>query len=365
MPNECVFCGNKPEEKTKEHIIPKWLMDLTFHPNRDTHITFFDLNKGYKDLNIDYHSFQFPACETCNNSYSTLENETKIIVEKLLTDEEVVEEEIDKLLDWFDKVRVGLWLGYRMLTKNSWDVNPRFHINQRIRKHDRLLFIYKTKKQNKGIKPIGVNTPIFYYIPSCFLLTINHLCFLNISSTFLISRRLGLPFTNDLKFDVVNHVNTIGEFEHGLNRIMEPLLRFPFKKPCLEFYQAIYNDECYDASSSVFNVDYVKNAMLNSDEGISKIYFNNHYPDRTRIFNESVSMLLQPEMEQLKMIYDLSITVLNYQNVLAQVGIEMISSENKEKNKDVKLLYKKLIDINKTLLKKTKEKASSEEGLLM
>jgi hypothetical protein len=31
----CVFCGEKPTNKTKEHIIPEWLIELTGDINRD------------------------------------------------------------------------------------------------------------------------------------------------------------------------------------------------------------------------------------------------------------------------------------------------------------------------------------------
>jgi hypothetical protein len=34
MDKFCVFCGEKPENKNKEHIIPKWLIELTGNPNR-------------------------------------------------------------------------------------------------------------------------------------------------------------------------------------------------------------------------------------------------------------------------------------------------------------------------------------------
>ncbi|QJB40178.1 hypothetical protein HF324_20870 [Chitinophaga oryzae] len=34
----CIFCGEQPQSKTKEHIIPKWLIEMTGDPNR---LTFF------------------------------------------------------------------------------------------------------------------------------------------------------------------------------------------------------------------------------------------------------------------------------------------------------------------------------------
>ena len=34
LPKFCVFCGKKPENKNKEHIIPQWLIKLTGDPNR-------------------------------------------------------------------------------------------------------------------------------------------------------------------------------------------------------------------------------------------------------------------------------------------------------------------------------------------
>lgn len=34
----CVFCGKKPKNKTKEHILPKWLIKLTGKPNRQINV---------------------------------------------------------------------------------------------------------------------------------------------------------------------------------------------------------------------------------------------------------------------------------------------------------------------------------------
>jgi hypothetical protein len=29
MAEVCVFCGERPQSKTKEHVIPKWLIEMT------------------------------------------------------------------------------------------------------------------------------------------------------------------------------------------------------------------------------------------------------------------------------------------------------------------------------------------------
>jgi hypothetical protein len=34
----CIFCGNPPSAKNKEHVVPKWLIELTGDPKREWYL---------------------------------------------------------------------------------------------------------------------------------------------------------------------------------------------------------------------------------------------------------------------------------------------------------------------------------------
>ena len=82
MEKFCVFCGKKPQAKTVEHIIPKWLIELTGDPKR---IGFFGVKyeEGFPKRKFSLNQFQFPSCSTCNAFFSDLENNTKKIIWKI------------------------------------------------------------------------------------------------------------------------------------------------------------------------------------------------------------------------------------------------------------------------------------------
>ena len=60
----------------------------------------------------------FVGADHCNQKYSGFEASTKSIIEKMLVSDALSASDINILLDWLDKVRVGLWLGYQYLNKN-------------------------------------------------------------------------------------------------------------------------------------------------------------------------------------------------------------------------------------------------------
>jgi len=104
---------------------------------------------------------------------------------KVLANQEVSGEEISTLLDWFNKVRTGLWLGFLRLDQWQGTINPKFHIDSRIARKARLLFIYeKSTAHVKGLTFMGVNTPIFTHMPCCFALMVNNKVFFNESTDF-------------------------------------------------------------------------------------------------------------------------------------------------------------------------------------
>ncbi|MDH1240753.1 hypothetical protein N5B99_08765 [Acinetobacter johnsonii] len=233
MAKFCVFCGEKPQEKTKEHIIPKWLIEYTGDPKRLIQL-------GEK--NIAFDQLTFPACNTCNNDYAKLEDKAKVALLKIFNDEEVTQEDLSLLLDWFDKVRVGLWLLSLRMTnffpELTQDLEPKFYISKRIRASDRLLKIKKLKNTRQGINFIGITSPQFLSTPSCFGLIINNYLFTNLSMQFLFNQRLGFPKIKNISFD--ENFNVIASGIDNTSRKMQlPLVSNILENTGITFFQAI------------------------------------------------------------------------------------------------------------------------------
>ena len=109
----CIFCGLLPVDKNKEHVIPRWLIELTGDPNRMARFGFqIGEDESIKFREFRFSKFTFPACTECNSIHSVLETAAGRIVGQILNDEPVSGDNLSTLLDWLDKVRVGLWLGF-------------------------------------------------------------------------------------------------------------------------------------------------------------------------------------------------------------------------------------------------------------
>ena len=178
----CVFCGKKPKKQTREHILPQWLIELTGNPKRVVNLgTNF---KNGQTISFDWSNFCVPACESCNAEFATLETRAKNHVLKLTARKALSSIEYSDLMDWLDKVRIGVWIGYHFIQGNPTLINPNFHIKSRISKKDRMIAIYPIDSKDTGLNAFGVESLIFHSQPSCFALRINNILILN---TFLIT----------------------------------------------------------------------------------------------------------------------------------------------------------------------------------
>src|SRR6516225_4462315 len=153
MEKFCVFCGQRPKDKNKEHVLPRWLIVLTGDPKRIAGFGPDFLNKRAREFAFD--ELTFPACSKCNADFAALENGAEQVVRKLLAHQAVVPYELTLLLDWLDKVRVGMWLGYLYLDKNMVGIEPKFHIIQRLGLYDRMVGIIRVEKLSQGLRFIG------------------------------------------------------------------------------------------------------------------------------------------------------------------------------------------------------------------
>lgn len=261
----CVFCGERPEEKTKEHVIPQWLIQRTGDPKRRV---FLGLRWGSIERPGEvpgehahaFDQFTFPACAACNSKFSKLEGETASTFDRLSGGEPIGAAPLTLLLDWFDKVRVGLWLGGRVLGTNPMKaVQPKFHISDRVGSSDRLLFISRmTPEVGKGLTYFGVGTPMFGLMPSVFGLRANNLMFVNASSGSILARRLGLPFGEDVQIRSPKGVSYEGRLNGGTGRTQFPVIAFRYPLPAFSVLQPLYAHPLLPELSDLFRAPVVE-----------------------------------------------------------------------------------------------------------
>lgn len=229
-PRVCIFCGRPPADKTREHVIPQWLIELTGDPNRKIILGPFvsqSLIRGRSDpfKSFSFNSFAFPSCGSCNSRFAALEGRARPLISALLAAEPLGSSAFDTILDWFDKVRVGLWLAFHyFLDRNFWGVQPHFFITDRLAAADRCLIVQRSASYEPGIRFAGVNTPAFAHTPSSFSLIINEWFLTNISFQFLVSEAAGFPYSSSFLFGPDEKLQI--HLEQGKGSIRRPLVSF-------------------------------------------------------------------------------------------------------------------------------------------
>lgn len=220
--------------------------DLSRKINLGVDTNHFKETGEYRIRSYSFNHFQFPACTTCNSEFSELEGRVKQYVIRIFEKDYFTNFEIDDLLDWFDKVRIGLWLGYVILDKTIEDVLPKFHIKKRIGNRDRCLFIYELEDDGKkGIQFVGCNSPGFQFVPSCFALRINNIYFFNYSFDFLFAKNIGFPYPKQFANTDTEKRFYVTELFKGLEKISQPLIPFKFLKAANYIYQPIIPKEVH------------------------------------------------------------------------------------------------------------------------
>lgn len=328
MDKQCIFCGQPPEKKNKEHVLPRWLLEFTGDPNRTTKIG-YDWSTG-KALSFSYNSLVFPACESCNSRYSKLEGEVKTIIEKIFKYDYLDTYDFTVLLDWFDKIRIGLWIGNQYLSKNAFGVNPKFHIDQRIRKKDRFVIINDLNNHNMGLTLIGVNSPFFHYYPTCFTILINNKVFTNVSSDFVASHNIGMPYP---KIGYLSSDNPMTEFEllKGKLKLNKRLLRFPILQPYFIFGQPIANELIIKHRNDLYSEEYVRNFWQVRNEGVGKIFFEKNGILELMDEGDEIQIDLRPEVRSGKL--GVVMQTIKLQNFLYEHSIisdEKLTQEHKK-----------------------------------
>lgn len=351
----CIFCGQKPEKKTKEHVIPRWLIESTGDPSRVIHLG--PLMTSRKPIGFAYDQLHFPACKGCNERYGTiLEAEAQRVMTRVLAYEAISSANVDMLLDWFDKVRIGLWLGYhQMLDQNFWGVHPHFHIADRIGTTDRALIIYRTVPTQKRVTFVGVNTPAFAHYPVCFSLLVNEFCFVNIATDFLVARQAGLPFPRSISM-LQDYRMRASALRPAKGKLHAPLLDFKHDERGSVIAQAIFR-KYQEADPKAYGVEFVKQATLSPGRQrplIERSRTASFYPG-----TESTAWLPGHVLSPEEFINDLGIRVLNIQvDLMKRVHpFQQLSADDKALIRDQ---YENLIKFNETLI----EAATTNNGAM-
>ena len=308
-----------PTEKNKEHVLPRWLIEMTGDPKRIGRFGFSmksDADSPFREFAFD--QFTFPACEACNTKHSTLEARTKATLEKINDRTLVTSRELSGLLDWFDKVRVGLWLGFQLLNKNILDIDPNFHIETRIGQFDRMLCIQRSTTSTKRLNFAGADTPAFAYMPSAFALTINDLVFTNVSYSFLVSRRLGFPYANTLRLDP-DRDGLLCTVMPARRRIMRPVIQRPIRERGVFIYQPMFPQDLSSAPSTHYDDDYVRVNSLDFPQGVGAVFLEEPgSPPRPLTEKEQALIDPKPIYEEEEQLIRSVIEVCDWQDWLIQ-----------------------------------------------
>ena len=278
----CIFCGTAPSAKTREHIVPQWLLKLTGDPNREAYYGRNWLSPDLKERMYSWNAFTFPACDACNGRWSKIESEVRGIVERMLASEPLAAQDFYLFFDWIDKVRTGLWLGMIYLNKNYRGIIPRFYIDDRVRQKDRALLIYEADDELEGIGLSGVDTPVFHKSPSVFSLTLNRFYFVSASSDFLLAERLGWPYPTARKMADIDTDGFSAEMATGTQEITSPVLASLPSASGTVFLQPIAHQYLRHASPKAFEEtflnSYVKASSIDEESGVGRLLIGNDFP---------------------------------------------------------------------------------------
>jgi hypothetical protein len=336
MDKVCVFCGSPPQNKNKEHIIPQWLMRLT--QSRSKVMSVGSDWKTGKELVFNFSAFTFPACTKCNTAFAEIEGLVKPTMESILAGDSVSATEFIRLLDWFDKVRISLWLGIQYLNKGRFNMPPKYFINSRMGMKDRLLSITNTNDGDIGIKWTGANTPCFIISPTCFTLKVNQVLFTNCSSDFVVSEQLGFPYP---AFERPNPKSHLTDFLllPGNEEVTSPLFRSALYEPKVIVSQPIFGVGI-SLKSEYYENDYVRNNCYDLKKGQGKLFIT---ADNKTHTVESGELLEFPSEAKSAREYKLNRPTLEFQiELLAakRYNLELLSPEQQEKHhENLKLLF--------------------------
>ena len=271
--------------------------------------------KKGEDIKFNFVSFTFPSCTKCNSDFAKIESQVKPIIENILNDNAVTSDELVLLLDWFDKVRISLWLGIQYHNNGAFDLEPKYYSNTRLRLKDRMLAITNCYDNYKGLRWTGANTLCFITSPTCFTLKINNVLFTNCSMDFILSEQLGFPYPalerqnpNDAKLtDFILHAGT----QKTAVKIFNTKLYVPttiVSQPIFKVSKNLNPDK--------YDYDYIKDNSYNFNDGEGKLFIS--HDNMTYPMEEDEEISFGTE--------DKSVKKHNFNRPTLELQIELLSS---------------------------------------
>jgi len=275
LKNICIFCGKDAENKTKEHIIPKWLIKLTKQAKQEFLFGPYYNFENNKKLNLDFQSFTFenfvyPACYNCNIEYSKLELSVKPVIQKILGEDNLNTKDFNLLLTWLDKVRIGLYIADLYNSKNILGIQPNFFIRQGVQTKDRMLLIYKFETNINNLIFGGTGLPAFMHYPLSFYLIINNIGFLNIADDFLLSKSFGLPYPKERYLENNKNVEVLVP---GTKNINYPVIDVRYNEECTQIYQPVFNKFFRYYIQLLCPLDYYRKIFGNENSTYGEIFY--------------------------------------------------------------------------------------------
>ena len=301
MAQKCVFCGGTPQNKNKEHVIPQWLSQYLGRYKGECDLS------PVTDLKIPFSRLTFPACEKCNSVDAKLEGAAKAVIEKLMTSKSVTGAEINILLDWFDKLRTGLWLGQLMLSKQIDEIDPNFYINDRIGTQDRMLIIEHIDGLGQGLGLVGTNTKLFENMPSVFQVWFHDVVITSASTAGLVSSKLGFPRLS--KQQMSGYRESTVTLTKGTNKTAHPVVMNIDATDKTIIYQPIFKGLV--SQTDLYNTSYVQQHSYDANAGLGGVFVQRNN-NTIRYLNPDDKVTLMPktqpqssEAKSLKRVYDL------------------------------------------------------------
>jgi hypothetical protein len=359
MEKFCVFCGRPPQNKNKEHVVPQWLIKMTGNPNRIAAFGVDFMKKPFLPRLFSFDSLAFPACSNCNEAFSKLETATEPVVRKLLSDQAVNEDEFITLLDWLDKVRVGLWLGYLYLDKNPFGIKPSFHIETRLGRLDRAVTIIKIEEAKTALTFIGPESRFYQLTPTFLALRINGLCLVNASGVSLCGQRLGFPFAEPIGVRADHKLEVSLNF--GSGRVMHPVERAPELPNVVSIYQPVFRTFVdSDDGKEFLENDWVRKHTADFAKGYGKLFLQD--ADSVRLYPEGDSSAWIPSQswkiwEVLSRVSEYIFSRLCH---AFEAGIGITSSAEQRKHMRRQAVMVKTMD--RAILQKIREQAAHIRG---
>jgi len=216
----CIFCGGAftGQKRNFEHIIPAWLVEEADLRRRDMPVRLPGISRE-----IPMSRIGLKVCKACNDVDSDLEARAKDAYQAINAGQDLTDSHLQALLDWLDKVRVGLWLWlFEQVSEEFKAAEPKFRINGRLARKDRMVLIqrYPEGPPMRGLALHGVGE-FFMGLPSAIGMLINNVALTSASSDFLVLRHI-----RDVRVLQRHTTGNLTGFELVADALNEPRLKF-------------------------------------------------------------------------------------------------------------------------------------------